>query len=171
MRKTPDLPSPLPAGLVAVIGDEGTGKTHLLRRLGAPGALGEPSAIWQDLSLPGRDEETPAAVWASLREQYLGWSPEVQAALIDALDLQPHLDKSLFMLSTGSRRKVALVGLLSAGARVTCLDQPYSALDLASVKALRGFLQAQSGHDGRTWVVADYEADPMLAWQQVIRLE
>lgn len=150
------------------MGDEGTGKTRLLQALGAqPGA----GALWLDLSLPGQDDATPGTVWAALKDSHPQWSQAVQDALVEAFQLQPHLDKQLFMLSTGSRRKVALVGLLSAGARVTCLDQPCAALDLASVKALRAFLQEQAGHGSRTWVVADYEADPQLAWQRVIRLD
>ncbi len=152
-------------------GDEGTGKTSLLRRLASQGEPPGHGALWLDLSLPGRDHDTPGAVWTALRADYPAWSQDVQDALIEAFGLQPHLDKQLFMLSTGSRRKVALVGLLSAGARVTCLDQPCSALDLASVKALRAFLQQQAGHGRRTWVVADYEADPQLAWQLVISLD
>lgn len=170
VRPLPDLPSPLPSGLIAVIGDEGTGKTRLLRKLGDPASHPQASAIWLDLALPGHDDETPAEVWEALRASHPGWQPGVQEELIDALSLQPHLDKQLFMLSTGSRRKVALVGLLSAGARVTCLDQPYAALDLASVKALREFLKGLSGHPTRTWVIADYEADPLLLWQKVIQL-
>lgn len=164
----------LPTGLVAVTGDEGTGKTSLLRHLASQGTAPGHAALWLDLSLPGRDEDTPGAVWTGLRASYPQWSQTVQDALVEAFQLQPHLEKQLFMLSTGSRRKVALValvGLLAAGAQLTCLDQPCSALDLASVKALRAFLQEQAGQGSRTWVVADYEADPQLLWQLVISLD
>lgn len=171
MRQQPDLPSALPTGLVAVTGDEGTGKTSLLRRLASQDTAPGLAALWLDLALPGRDEDTPGAVWAGLRASYPPWNQTVQDTLVEAFQLQPHLEKQLFMLSTGSRRKVALVGLLAAGAPVTCLDQPCSALDLASVKALRAFLQEQAGHGSRTWVVADYEADPQLPWQLVISLD
>lgn len=59
------------------------------------------------------------------------------------------------MLSPGSRRKVALAGLLVAGATVTCLDQPHVALDMASVRVLREeFLPDQTDHPARTSVVA-----------------
>jgi energy-coupling factor transporter ATP-binding protein EcfA2 len=85
--------------------------------------------------------------------------------------LRPHLEKSLSMLSTGSRRKLALVGLLACGATVTCLDQPYAALDSASIKVLREFLNDMSDHPTRSWVIADYQADPQLSWRQVISLD
>ena len=91
--------------------------------------------------------------------------------LIEALGLLPHLDKKLFMLSAGSRRKVALAGLLACGATVTCLDQPFAALDSPSIKAIRAFLNDMAEHPTRSWVVADYEADAQLPWQRVISLD
>lgn len=171
MRAIPELPHPLPSGLIAVVGDEGTGKTRLLRHLAAEGHQPEVLMAWLDLSLPGRDQETPSRLWDSLRAACPGWDDDAQAHLIEALGLQPHLEKHLFMLSRGSRRKVALAGLLAAGTRVTCLDQPYAALDLASMNALRQFLQGKETRTDRTWFVADYEADPALPWRQVIRLD
>lgn len=164
MTTPPDL-LPLPPGLVAVTGDEGAGKTTLLRGLGEP-----PSALWLDLSLPGQDDQTPEQVWQALAPRCPQWNAPLQHDLADALGLQPHLGKQLFMLSTGSRRKVALVGLLASGARVTCLDQPFAALDAASARVVREFLADMAGHATRTWVVADYEADARLPWRRHVAL-
>jgi len=80
------------------------------------------------------------------------------------------MEKPLYMLSTGSRRKVALLTLLASGAAVVCLDQPYTALDMASVGALRDYLKTQAAHPHRTWVVADYVADAQLPWCMVVQL-
>lgn len=154
---------PLPPGLVAVTGDEGAGKTHLLRGLGD-------DALWLDLSLPGHDDQTPEQVWDALRPRCPHWDVSLQQDLIDALDLTPHLGKKLFMLSTGSRRKVALVGLLASGATVTCLDQPFAALDTPSARVVREFLADMADHTTRTWVVADYEADARLPWRRQLAL-
>jgi ABC-type multidrug transport system ATPase subunit len=96
---------------------------------------------------------------------------QLQQDLIEALDLQSHLGKKLSMLSTGSRRKVALVGLLASGATVTCLDQPFAALDAASARVIRDFLADVADHTTRTWVVADYEADSRLPWQRHVALK
>jgi ABC-type transport system involved in cytochrome c biogenesis ATPase subunit len=156
---------PLTPGLVAVTGDERTGKTTLLRRLGAL-----PSALWLDLSLPGQDDHTPQQVWDSLRPQCANWNAPLQHDLAEALDLLPHLGKALFMLSTGSRRKVALVGLLASGATVTCLDQPFAALDAASARVVREFLADVADDPARTWVVADYAVDARLPWRRHIAL-
>jgi ABC-type multidrug transport system ATPase subunit len=171
----PDAVLPLPAGLVAVTGDEGVGKTRLLRSLGGdlptpPGQARCADALWLDLALPQQDDMTPRQVWHALRQRCPCWSPALQEDLADALRLGPHLDKNLSMLSTGSRRKVALVGLLASGATVTCLDQPFAALDAASAGVLRDFLTDAAGHATRTWVVADYEADPRLPWRRHIVL-
>lgn len=166
---------PLEPGLVAVTGEEGVGKTRLLRRLAGdpvaqcgPGQL--PEGLWLDLSLPGRDEATPRQVWDALRRHCPRWDRVLQEDLAHALQLGPHLGKTLSMLSTGSRRKVALVGLLASGATVTCLDQPFAALDAASAGVLRDFLAQAAEHATRTWVVADYTVDPRLRWRRHIVL-
>jgi ABC-type transport system involved in cytochrome c biogenesis ATPase subunit len=157
---------PLPPGLIAVTGDERTGKTTLLRGLSAA----VPDAAWLDLALPGQDDLTPQQVWDALRAQWPRWDAQLQQDLAEALNLRPHQGKKLFMLSTGSRRKVALVGLLASGATVTCLDQPYAALDGPSIQVVRAFLEDMADHASRSWVVADYEADRRLAWRRVVSL-
>jgi ABC-type transport system involved in cytochrome c biogenesis ATPase subunit len=167
---------PLGSGLIAVIGGERSGKTSLLRRLcgdlpALPGDAPHADAQWLDLSLPGHDAQTPHEVWDALRQRSPRWNAQLHQDLIEAVALAPHQDKKLFMLSAGSRRKVALVGLLACGATVTCLDQPYAALDRASIRVISAFLGDMADHATRTWVVADYEADPQLDWRQVISLD
>lgn len=165
----------IPAGLTAVTGDEGTGKTSLLRLLSGDlpaqaGTATPTDALWLNLALPDHDEATPEEVWASLQAQHPQWNTALQSELTEALGLSPHLSKKLFMLSTGSRRKVGLVALLACGATLTCLDQPYVALDQASVQVLRDFLNDMADHPSRAWLVADYEADPAMDWASCIHL-
>ena len=169
----PPLPTHLPPGLVAVTGGERSGKTSFLRRLcgDLPGEAPHPDAFWLDLRLPTQSDETPQQVWAALRACSPQWNAGLHEELIEALGLSPHLDKKLFMLSTGSRRKVALAALLACGATVTCLDQPFAALDSASVRVIIGFLHDMAQHPTRSWVVADYEADARLPWQLVASLD
>lgn len=154
------------AGLNAITGDEGSGKTRLLKEL----CDGRSDALWLDLRLPEHDGHTPQEVWARLQAMHPRWSIALQTELSDALQLHEHLGKPLFMLSAGSLRKVALVGLLASGCTLTCLDQPYAALDLASIAVLREFLQDMADHPTRAWVVADYEADTALPWASMIDL-
>lgn len=156
--------TPWPTGLIAITGGERTGKTSYLQQAHA-------DARWLDLALPARDKQTAGQVWATMQATSPQWNAALHAELVDALKLTAHLDKQLFMLSAGSRRKVALAGLLACGATVTCLDQPYAALDMASIQVVRGFLHDMAAHSSRTWMVADYEADPQLPWRQVISLD
>jgi ABC-type phosphate/phosphonate transport system ATPase subunit len=152
--------------LVAVTGGEQSGKTSTLRRLAA-----EQGAQWVDLSLPGLDDHTPKQWWGGLQQLSPHWNTALHSGLVSALGLLPHADKQLFMLSTGSRRKVAIAGLLACGATITCMDQPYAALDAASVQVIREFLMDMAEHPTRTWMVADYEADKRLPWARVITLD
>lgn len=171
----------LQPGLIAVTGGERSGKTSLLRSLcGDPAATGSPAeqvaaahpdAQWIDLTLPAQNDETPGQIWDHWQARCAAWDTGLHAQLVQALNLTPHRDKKIYMLSAGSRRKVALAGLLACGATVTCLDQPYAALDAVSIGVLRSFLQEAADHPSRTWVVADYEADPQLPWRQVISLD
>jgi ABC-type transport system involved in cytochrome c biogenesis ATPase subunit len=166
----------LPPGLIAVTGAERTGKTSFLRRLSGdlpalPGEAPHPDAQWLDLSLSTQDDQTPQQVWGALRERSPRWNSELHQELVEALALLAHQSKKLYMLSTGSRRKVALAGLLACGATVTCLDQPFAALDMASIRVISEFLNDMAEHATRSWVVADYEADHQLAWRRVISLD
>lgn len=160
----------IPAGLSAITGGEGRGKTRLLRWLcgDAPGQVA--NAFHLDLRLPGDDALTPEQVWQRLRAPCPRWDTDLQDALAQALGLEAHREKALFMLSTGSRRKVGLVATLASGATLTGLDQPYMALDLASIAVLRSFLSDAAEQTQRAWLVADYEADAALPWASVIDL-
>ena len=80
--------------------------------------------------------------------QRLGWH-------IGGLSLAPHLDKTLTMLSTGTRRKVLMAAALAAEAPVTLLDQPFKALDRPSIDYLLALLAEAARHPCRAWVMAD----------------
>jgi ABC-type multidrug transport system ATPase subunit len=162
-------------GLFALTGDEGRGKTTTLEMLAGSlplvaGRRSGPHACYLDLRLLADGDLTPKSVWQRWQTQWPLWDDDLHTRLIQALGLRDHLEKSLDQLSTGSRRKVALVALLASGATVTCLDQPYAALDKASVNVVREFLQDMANHPSRAWVVADYEADPALPWAGQMRL-
>lgn len=173
-----DLHLTLPAGVTAVVGDEGQGKTSLLRLLAAHltptsghmtlhGNRGQwPSqasayqsqVFWCDLSLPGQDNDTVQACWEAWQSRHPNFDTALLQELIQALSLSEHTHKQLFMLSTGSRRKVGIAGALASGATVTLLDQPFASLDASSIQEILDFLQAMSTHPTRAWVVADYTA-------------
>ena len=155
------------SGLIAVIGDEGSGKTRFLRQL----AETRPDALWLDTRLPGHDQTRPEEFWAQIKSTQPNWSDDLCQELCKSLDLHDHLGKQLYMLSTGSRRKVALIALLASGAKFICLDQPFVALDQTSISVLCDFLNDMADEPSRSWLVADYEADPRISWQKVISLD
>lgn len=182
-----DLALQLPAGVSALLGDEGVGKTSLMRLLSgdltptagqlrltgddAPLALPQPSVVfWADLRLPLHDLDTPAHCWAHLRASCPAWSDNTQHGLVEALQLAPHLDKRLNMLSTGSRRKVGLVAALACGATVTMLDQPFVSLDQTSILSLQAFLAKLGQNPDRAWLIADYEKPVHLPLASVLHL-
>lgn len=153
-------------GLNWVCGDEGVGKTTLLRLLA--GALapqvgqiqrpGTDPVFWVDPRTEVHDQTVTREVLTGLLAPYPAVQPAQLAGWADALDLSAHLDKPLYMLSTGSRRKVWLLAALASGATVTLLDQPCAALDKASERVFWGLLaQALERQPHRVWLLADYE--------------
>ncbi len=168
----------LPPGVTFVCGDEGSGKTTLLQLLagalpanalrgqlhikGVSLAENRPAyqrqAAWLDPRDTALDEQTARQIFAALPQSHPGCDPDALQAHIGGLSLAPHLDKSLYMLSSGTRRKVLLAAALAALAPVTLLDQPFMALDRPSINYLLEVLAEAARHPGRAWVVADYEA-------------
>ena len=166
-----------PAGVSWVCGDEGTGKTTLLRLLAGDvqptsGTVRVPAGgvFWVDLQDPAHDSTTVQACWDALRAQYLHWNDALLQDLADALDMHQHREKRLNMLSTGSRRKVMVVAALASGATVTLMDQPFAALDLASIRIIQEVLHEAADHPSRAWIVADYEAPANSPATRVLHL-
>lgn len=189
----PGLPAPFAVGadwqldirpgLTWICGDEGRGKTLLLRMLAGdpavpPACREGPAAVpagvaWFDpaaTGLPGQSDPTADAVLQAAARHHPHFSVEACADLMDDLQLQAHRGKRLSMLSAGSRRKVWLTAALAAGAPVTLLDQPFAALDGRSVALLRELLASVAVHPRRAWVVADYTVPPDVTPDQRIDL-
>ncbi|MEY8877526.1 MAG: hypothetical protein AB9M60_13530, partial [Leptothrix sp. (in: b-proteobacteria)] len=68
----------------------------------------------------------------------------------------------LFMLSTGSRRKVGLVAAAASGAALTLVDNPFAALDAPARQLWLQVLSEAAADRTRAWVVADH--DVPTAW-------
>ena len=98
------------------------------------------------------------------------WNETLVNDLAQALDMNPHRDKRLNMLSTGSRRKVMVIAALASGAAVTLMDQPFGGLDLASIRVIKEVLREAADHPSRAWLVADYEAPSDLRLANVLDL-
>lgn len=165
------------AGVSWVCGDEGCGKTTLLRLLAGDvqptsGAVQMPAGgvFWANLQDASHDLTPVNVCWHTLRQRYANWRDDIQNDLTDALGMTPHVDKRLSMLSAGTRRKVMLIAALASGATVTLLDQPFAALDRSSIDVVLDFLHEAADHPQRAWVVADYEAPNDLRLADLLNL-
>lgn len=101
---------------------------------------------------------------------YPGFDAVMLERLLPRLSLAEHRLKPMYMLSTGSRRKVWLAAAFASGAALTMLDQPFAALDKASVGVILDLLQEAARNPTRTWILADYEPPHGLAPVRTIEL-
>lgn len=175
-------------GVTLVHGGDGRGKTTLLRLLagelaGAAGQLQvnridlarQPVAyrqqvFWADPRSEACDQMTARDYFASRPDSHPGFDLQALASLVDGWSLTPHLDKRLTMLSTGSRRKVWLAAAFASNAPVTLLDDPFAALDSASIGFLMTLLKQAASDSARAWILAHYEAPGGIALAATIDL-
>ena len=175
-------------GLTLVRSDEDSDMTTLLRGLSGavkprtgqvqwlldssrvPTTALDRLVFWVDAADRSQDKVSVSAYWQQLRRRYPRWNDAMLDSLQLELGLTPHLDKALFMLSTGSRRKAGLAAAFAANAALTLLDQPYAALDLPSRRCITRCLLASASQAERIYVVADYEAPEQVPLSQVIDL-
>ena len=87
---------------------------------------------------------------------YPRFDAQALAGHVRAFGLAPHLGQRLSALSTGTQRKVALATALAVGTAVMLLDEPFNALDAASLAHLQGSLQAAAACTQQAWLVASH---------------
>jgi len=163
------------AGVTLLQGDTGSGKSTLLRVLaGTLPATGGRLTL-AGASLPGVAEAYRRQVFfvdpstdafdamgvqecaASLRRADVPFDAVRWQALVDGFSLAPHLEKKMFMLSTGSKRKVWLAAALASSRPLTLLDEPTGGLDAGSMRCLWRTLDEIAQEGDRTVIVASGE--------------
>lgn len=175
-----------PGGVSVVSGDDGCGKTTLLKLLageltpqaGQVQRLGQPwhpatdsaDVFWVHPDTTRYNTLTPLGYFAQMALRYPHWSTRVQTDVAQALGLQTHVHKTLHMLSAGSRRKVWITAALACGAPLALLDQPLAALDARSIGVLLDLLDDCSAHSTRQWILADHTVAPGLKPDHVVEL-
>jgi ABC-type transport system involved in cytochrome c biogenesis ATPase subunit len=156
-------------GLHWVQGGDGRGKSSLLRLIA--GEL-QPTQgqVWRSAGTVCLEHAADPAHDAVVLRHWLqdrqarraDWQADLAHRLVDALDLTPHLDKPLYMLSTGSRRKAGWVATAASGAQLTLIDSPFAALDARSIRVLTDLLAEAAQDRRRAWVLADYAVPAAL---------
>jgi ABC-type multidrug transport system ATPase subunit len=178
----------IPPGLSLIQGDEGSGKTTLLKLLSGELSPRQGSLTVGDIALAAQPEGyrqqvfrtdprgaaldgfTPSAWFDAMSHQYPDFRLAALPDLVEGFSLRAHVHKPMYMLSTGSQRKVWLCAALAAGTTVTLLDEPFAALDMPSIRFLKQCLRDAGQHPTRAWVLADHEAPEGLAMASVIRV-
>ena len=177
----------IPPGLSLVQGAEGSGKTTLLKLLSGDlhprqGHLTVKGVVLATQSKTYRqqvfrtdprsaalDGFTPETWFDAMSRQFPDFRLAALPDLVEGFSLSAHVHKPMYMLSTGSQRKVWLCAALAAGTAVTLLDEPFAALDMPSIRYLKQCLRDAAQHPTRAWVLADHEAPEGLALASVIR--
>jgi len=161
-------PLQLAAGQLAFLeGESGSGKTRLLRQLVdlEPGLPGEARVAGRPLpslepgelrrrigllpqELPAHDgtgRELLAAIRGFSRNRGCCLGPGETGAWIALLELEPHLDKPIALLSGGERRRLSLVALLLPRPDLLLLDEPEAGMDSRRRALLDRFVERVLG--------------------------
>lgn len=176
-----DFSAAIPPGVTLVRGGDGRGKTTLLQllaglmpvkdgvleldgiRLDQDSEAYRRRVFYVDPRTEAYDQLTPPEFFGKMRERFAGFDDSRLPALTEGLSLAPHLEKKLFMLSTGSKRKVYLAAAFAANATLNLLDDPFAGLDRASINFVTHTLDAQPRDGHQAWVAAMYEAPAGVA--------
>jgi ABC-type multidrug transport system ATPase subunit len=171
-----DLSVSIKPGVTLVQGGDGLGKTTLLRLLSgelkpSSGQLKINSKVfWVDPRSEAFDQLTGNQFFETQRLAFPEFDYALVKKLVNGLDLASHINKKLFMLSTGSRRKVYIAAAVASGATVTLIDMPFAAVDKPSINFIIELLHEAAEKTDRAFVVADYEAPSGVRLAGVIDL-
>jgi ABC-type multidrug transport system ATPase subunit len=126
--------------------------------------------FWADMRTAAHDALSCRDYLAMVQRLYPAFDEVSLTRAIEGLSLAPHLDKNIFMLSTGSKRKLYLAAAFACGAALTLLDTPFAALDKVSIRFALDMLAEVAQDRDRQWVLADYEQPEGMTLPMLIDL-
>ncbi len=175
-----NLSATINPGVTFIQGGDGRGKTTLMRLLAGElkpdsgkidiGGDARSQLFWIDPRTEAFDQVVASDFFSQQRALYPRFDDAMLAKLVSGLDLDSHVHKKLFMLSTGSKRKVFIAAGLASGVPVTLLDMPFAAIDKPSKDFLLGQFRLAAASDDRALVVADYEPPEGVRLAEVLDL-
>lgn len=153
-----DLDLALPAGVLGVIGNNGVGKSTLLKLAAGlmepisgvvrvyghdtrhGGARALTAFLPETLTVDGK--LTPAEFLGFVARVRRVAAPEAAARdLLDRLGAAPEADRLMRDLSFGARRKVGLAAALLGDTRLLVLDEPGTGLDVATLATVEALIR------------------------------
>ena len=173
--------------LMRIEGQNGTGKTTLLRILCGLSQADQGEVLWQNIPIKKQDETFRKELF------YLGHQNAIKADLsaLENLAINTSFEGSKFSedtllqslndiglfgseykpcahLSQGQKRRVALAGLLLSNAKLWILDEPFVALDGFAVKLLQDVIAKHVENEGMV-ILTTHQEVPLIEGE-ILRL-
>ncbi len=102
------------------------------------GYVPEEPVLWESISL-GEYLSLTASIYG------VDLSPERYRAVLKVLGLEEHAGKLVGELSHGARRKAMIAAVMIRDPKALVLDEVFSGLDVASARAVKGWLREMAG--------------------------
>lgn len=164
-----DIPSfSFAPGIHGIVGLNGAGKSTLLNALYGFGRNAEARLTWNGENMSHRNTaflETddyfhPGITGREYLELFMSGPGTTDVLQLNEL-LEVPLDALITTYSTGMKRKLALLGVLSLDRFVVLLDEPMNGLDLASVRVLEAIIK-RLAERGRTVLITSHVLGPLI---------
>nr|WP_245250326.1 ATP-binding cassette domain-containing protein [Thermococcus stetteri] len=151
--------------VVGIVGPNGTGKSTLVKIIAGVEKPDSGEVILKG-TLAVAYQEDYLLPWKRVRDnvclplKFRGkeCSPE---ELAERLGLRPYLDLYPKEVSGGNRRKAAILRAILMDADVTVLDEPFTGLDTASIKALLALVSELKGK-GKAFLIVSHQLDELF---------
>ncbi|MGC8558571.1 MAG: ABC transporter ATP-binding protein [Nitrososphaeria archaeon] len=142
--------------IYGLLGPNGAGKSSTIKAVlglvkftGSIDILGMGPPSSMVMNSIGAVMEYPAVLEALTPREFLEFAGSVRGefdqkrvdALIDAFELREYMEMPMISLSAGNKQKVAVVSALMHRPKLLLLDEPFNALDVKSVRIMKGLIQ------------------------------